>query len=120
LYGCSPDLLDDEAFVTQALRKAVDAGFATLLHEVSHRYQPQGVTAVGLIAESHIAIHTWPEHDYAGADVFTCGERASAEKACAHLIRAFRPGRHSLVTLHRGGEVSDAGTGPAPPAQAAR
>ena len=106
LYDCPRDLLNDEGFITRALRGAVEEGLATLLHEVSHHFHPQGVTALGLIAESHVAIHTWPEHGYAAVDVFTCGERASAEKACLYLVRALRAGRHSLQKLTRGTQLS--------------
>ena len=105
LYDCPTHLLDDELFVTQALRDAVQHSFATLLHEVSHKFNPQGVTALGLIAESHLSIHTWPEYGYAAADVFTCGDRAKAEKACAFLIDVFQARRHSLSKLMRGGEA---------------
>ena len=106
LYDCPRELLNDEAFVKNALREAVSKGFASLLHEVSHRFHPQGVTALALIAESHVAIHTWPEHGYVAADAFTCGDRASAEKACQHLVEAFQAGKHSIRTITRGDELS--------------
>ena len=113
LYDCPPELLNDESFIKNALRAAVEQGRATLLHEVSHRFHPHGVTALGLIAESHIAIHTWPEHRYAAVDVFTCGERANAENACRHLVRALRAGRHAIRILARGGELdAPLGAGP--------
>lgn len=102
LYECPGALLNDEVFIKQALRDAVQQGMATLLHEVSHSFHPQGVTALGLIAESHVAIHTWPEFGYAAVDVFTCGDRASAEKACLFLTKALKSGRHSMVKVPRG------------------
>jgi S-adenosylmethionine decarboxylase len=102
LYDCPFDLLNDRDFITQSLREAVDHGNAELLGEVSHQFAPQGVTALGLLAESHISIHTWPEHGYAACDVFTCGERADAEAACLHLVDALRAGRHSMTKLTRG------------------
>ena len=105
LYDCPRDLLDDETFVKDTLRQAVDRGFATLLHEVSHHFHPQGVTALGLIAESHVAIHTWPEHGYAAVDVFTCGDRADAEKACLYLVGALQASRHTIRKLTRGTQV---------------
>lgn len=105
LYECPPHLLNDESFIKETLRDAVQAGFATLLREVSYKFDPQGVTALGLISESHIAIHTWPECGYAAADVFTCGERAKAEKACAHLIASLKPRSHYLRRLRRGVEL---------------
>lgn len=106
LYDCPRALLDDETFVKDALRQAVDRGLATLLHEVSHHFHPHGVTALGLIAESHLAIHTWPEHGYAAVDVFTCGDRADAEKACRYLVGALQAGRHTIRKLTRGTHAS--------------
>ena len=116
LYDCPRELLDDEAFVKNALREAVNKGFASLLHEVSHRFHPQGVTALALIAESHVAIHTWPEFGYVAADAFTCGDQANAEKACEHLVQAFQAGKHSIRTIQRGGELQT--DGPAVPSKA--
>lgn len=114
LYECPRDLLDDESFITKSLREAVDRGMATLLHKVSHHFHPQGVTALALIAESHVAIHTWPEFGYAAVDAFTCGDRASAEKACRHLVRTFQAGRHTLRELKRGTEVGMVPASPQP------
>lgn len=102
LYGCPPELLNDENAIKLALREAVDEGFADLLDEVSHQFTPQGVTALGLLSESHISIHTWPEHGYAAADVFTCGQRAKAEKACRYLVDALQADRHEFIKLIRG------------------
>ncbi len=105
LYGCPRELLDDESFAKRALQGAVDQGMATLLGEVSHHFHPQGVTALALIAESHVAVHTWPEHGYVAVDVFTCGDRASAERACEYLVRAYRADRHTMQKLCRGPEI---------------
>ena len=94
LYGCPPELLDDHEFVKGAVREATDYGLATLMGEVSHHFEPQGVTALGLLAESHISIHTWPEHGYAAADIFTCGDRTDPQRAADFLIRKFQAERH--------------------------
>lgn len=72
-WGCPADLLNDPERVTGALRAAVEAGGATLIDMTAHQFSPQGVTAVATLAESHIAIHTWPEHGYFAADLFFCG-----------------------------------------------
>jgi S-adenosylmethionine decarboxylase len=72
-YGCDHAVLDDEAVIKAAIEQAaVDVG-ATVVATASHKYAPQGVTATVLIAESHVSIHTWPEHGYAAVDIFTCG-----------------------------------------------
>ncbi len=104
LYDCPVTKLDDPKFVVETLRRAAALSGSTLLSEVSHRFHPQGVTALGLLAESHISIHTWPENSYAAADIFTCGETTSPEKACEFLVDAFEARRHRLTRLERGCE----------------
>ena len=108
LYECPPDLLNDVTHITNSVRESASQGMATLLHEVSHQFVPHGVTALGLIAESHIAIHTWPEHGFAAVDVFTCGDRASAERACAYLAKAMRSRNYSLRKVSRGDDIVSA------------
>ena len=74
LTGCSG--LDDPVLIDAALREAVAAAHATLLDVRLHHFGAgQGVTGVALLAESHISIHTWPEHGYAAADIFLCGRK---------------------------------------------
>lgn len=102
VYGCSPHLLDDSEYIVSALRNAAEHAGATWLDCASHRFHPQGVTAVGLLSESHISIHTWPEAGFAAADVFTCGDRAMPERACEWLIEALAPERHVIRRLDRG------------------
>ena len=67
------ELLNDPEAIREALLKAIDAGKATLIDLCVHQFSPHGVTATATLAESHIAIHTWPEHGYFAADLFFCG-----------------------------------------------
>lgn len=80
--------LDDEARLRAALTDCVTACGATLLHLHTHRFSPQGLTGVAVLAESHITAHTWPEAGYGAFDVFMCG-RADPWKAVAVLRAAF-------------------------------
>ncbi len=105
LYECPPDLLDNEAVIRTTIQDAVGHANASLLAHVSRRFDPQGVTALAVLAESHISIHTWPEFGYAAVDVFTCGTRALPQRACEHLIKVLKPGRHRLQRIERGGEL---------------
>lgn len=102
LWGCPAGVLDDPTLVREAMLAAVAASRCTLLSECAHRFTPQGVTIVGLLAESHISIHTWPEHGYVAADVFTCGEQGEPEAACLALVRVLAATRHELRTIERG------------------
>ena len=101
LQGCPFDLLDNELFIRQALTEAAQRGMSTLLELSSYRFHPQGVTALGLLSESHISIHTWPEDGYAAVDVFTCGQ-AQPELACHHLAALLEATHHHLQVIPRG------------------
>ncbi len=103
LHGCSFDLLNDERFVRHSIEQASHRGMSTLLNLSSHKFEPQGVTAVGLLSESHISIHTWPEHGYAAIDIFTCGETAKPQCACEYLMEQFVATHHELQVISRGG-----------------
>jgi S-adenosylmethionine decarboxylase len=102
LYGCPTNLLNNPVFIKQALEEAAKVAKSTLISEVTHHFEPYGVTGLALLAESHISIHTWPEYGYIAADIFTCGEHAEPEQACKYLVQAFQASRHVLLTLPRG------------------
>jgi S-adenosylmethionine decarboxylase len=96
------DRLDDLEAVEAALRRAVDAAGATLLHLHLHHFTPNGgVSGVAVLAESHISIHTWPERGYAALDAFMCGD-AEPRNILPVLERAFRPGRMEVNEHMRG------------------
>ncbi len=107
LYDCPPGLLDDPIYIRDALREAAREAESTLLGELHHVFEPQGVTALVLLAESHISIHTWPELGYAAVDVFTCGAHTKPEKACDFLVRKLQARRHQLRKLPRGGKAPE-------------
>lgn len=94
--------LDDVGHVEQALRDAVEAAGATLLHIHVHQFSGAGgVSGVAVLAESHISVHTWPERGYAAFDIFMCGDAVPA-KAVPSLKRAFKPGWMSIGEHKRG------------------
>ena len=101
LYGCKAEHLNDENFLRDAIATAAKESGATLLNLVSHQFDPQGVTALALLAESHISIHTWPEKGYAAVDVFTCGDHTMPERACKSLRTKLQAQSHHLKELNR-------------------
>lgn len=101
LYKGNSDKLNDEAFVKEALIQAAHESGATLLNITSHKFEPQGVTALALLSESHISIHTWPELGYAAVDAFTCGSHTDPEKACNNLKQSFDSTKGFLRILKR-------------------
>lgn len=92
--------LDSPELTEAAFRKAVAAGKATLVQLVVHQFAPQGVSAVAVIAESHLSIHTWPELGYAALDYFTCGDHVDVDAIFDVLKEAYEPERivrHQMV-----------------------
>mgnify|MGYP003342703150 FL=1 len=85
--------LDSPEITERAFREAVEAGKATLVQLVVHQFAPQGVSAVAVIAESHLSIHTWPELGDAAIDYFTCGDHVDVDAIFEVLTRAYEIGR---------------------------
>ena len=96
-----PHLLDDEDFIKEALIAAAKAADATLLEVSSRKFDPQGVTALALLSESHISVHTWPEFGYAAIDAFTCGDKTQPKAACDSLRIALKSTHGSMQLLTR-------------------
>ncbi len=93
--------LNDIDHIDAVLRRCAEAAGATLLHVHLHRFQPDGVSGVAVLAESHIAIHTWPEAGYAALDVFMCGK--TDPDRCVPILRsAFAAERIDVNELLRG------------------
>jgi S-adenosylmethionine decarboxylase len=94
--------LDDRDRIERALKDAVHAAGATLLHIHLHRFtEGGGISGVAVLAESHISVHTWPERGYAAFDIFMCGG-AEPRRALSVLRNAFEPGRVVIGEHKRG------------------
>lgn len=99
-YGAT-NLLDAE-FIEEALVEAAKEAGATVLHVFSHVFDENGgISAVVVLSESHISVHTWPETRYAAFDVFMCGA-ADPKKALAVLMHRFNPTVTKHQTIYRG------------------
>ena len=83
------------------LNRAAKLAKATVLNLISNKFEPHGVTAIALLAESHISIHTWPESNYSAVDIFTCGQNMFPDLACQYLIEALKAEEHFLRVVER-------------------
>jgi len=101
LYRCDCEKLNDESFLRCILNRAAKLANAKVLNLISHKFSPQGVTAIALLAESHISIHTWPESNYSAVDIFTCGQNMMPELASQYLIESLMAKEHSLRVIER-------------------
>lgn len=94
--------LDDIGLVEATLRACAAAAGATVLHVHAHHFTPNGgVSAVAVLAESHISIHSWPEEGYAALDIYMCGA-ANPHAGIAVLERAFCPKKINVKEIRRG------------------
>jgi S-adenosylmethionine decarboxylase len=102
LHDCNKEALNDLGLLRNIMVKAaIDCG-AVVLGDSFHRFSPQGVSGVVIIAESHLSIHTWPEYGYAAVDIFTCGTFVNPDKAAEVLIEKLGSKNHSIMEIPRG------------------
>lgn len=100
LYGCDHTTIDNEKILKELIRESIDIAGATLLDICSHKFDPQGVTIVALLSESHISIHTWPEESSVALDVFTCGS-STPDLALIHIINFLKPSKYNMNCFDR-------------------
>jgi len=102
LYGVEFDKLDHVEDIKELLEGAVKYADLSKLSSHFHQFHPHGATGVILLEESHISIHTWPEHGYAAIDVYTCGGREKTFKAMEYIIKKLKPKRIDEKVAERG------------------
>jgi S-adenosylmethionine decarboxylase len=107
LRGCNQAVLDDLKYLENALVSAAREAGATVIDQSFHQFAPQGVSGVVLIAESHLSLHTWPEHAYAAVDIFTCGTTVKIEVAADVLITKLGSRDPSVLEVKRGMMVQE-------------
>lgn len=103
-YDCRR--LDEVPFLRDLFIGAVVESGADILHTHFQEFSPHGLTGVIVVAESHLAFHTWPEHLYLSLDYFTCGDAVKPEIAISIVEQGLNPGRVSRTVLTRGTEIN--------------
>jgi S-adenosylmethionine decarboxylase len=89
LYQCPVELLKAGNELEGFLKAAAERMGATVVTSNFHQFSPYGISGVVIIQESHLTLHTWPEHQYAAVDIFTCGE-IDLQAGIEHLIQVFQ------------------------------
>lgn len=102
LYYCDRNLLDDLDYIRNIMLNAAKEANVTVIGSKFHKFSPQGVSGVVVIAESHISIHTWPEYGYAAVDIFTCGKRSMPRLALRYISKALKAGKIRFKEVKRG------------------
>ena len=101
LYRCDYEKLNDESFLRCTVNNAAKLANASVLNLISNKFEPQGITAIALLAESHLSIHTWPEAHYSAVDIFTCGQNMKPDISCKYLIQVLMAKEHLLRVINR-------------------
>jgi len=101
-YDCDSTRLNDREMLRDAMRQAAVKAGATVITDVFHEFNPHGISGVVVIAESHLAIHTWPEFGFAAVDLFTCGDDIMPDRAMKYLQEKLKAARFSVIELKRG------------------
>jgi len=106
--GCDPNVLDDLKRIESLMNEAATAARASIVASVFQPFEPQGVTGVVVVEESHLSIHTWPEHGYAAVDFFTCGDSVP-ERAHEVLAAGLKAQYAEVMQVERGSGVPGRG-----------
>ncbi|MDD5091153.1 MAG: adenosylmethionine decarboxylase [Candidatus Wallbacteria bacterium] len=101
-YNCDKGLINDLAHVEESMKEAARVAGATIVKSVFHLFNPHGVSGVVVIAESHLAIHTWPEYGYCAIDLFTCGDEVNPWHSFDFLKEQFKCANVFTMELKRG------------------
>ena len=102
LYECDHERLSDADLIRDGMLKAAELMGAEVIGHSFHTFRPWGVSGTVTIAESHLAVHTWPEFNFASVTFETCGNRMDHEKASSYLINFFGAKRPKITRHQRG------------------
>lgn len=98
---CNVELLNNESFLIETLTEACKLGGAGVVSVQSKKFDPQGVTVLVLLSESHCSIHSWPELSYAALDVFTCGSTVQGNVILKYITEKLE-GNYYIQEFSRG------------------
>jgi len=107
LYGCDLRLLGDVDYIRETMMLCAKEATTTVIESIFHQFKPYGVSGVIVIAESHLSIHTWPEHRFASVDLFTCGDHSDPWKAFKIIKKKLKAKYFSVIKMERGVLLDD-------------
>ncbi len=100
-YGCSTETLNDQDRIAGIMTRSLEISNATIIKPFFHKFSPHGISGIIVIAESHLAIHTWPEFRFASVDLFSCGDFDFTGS-----LKFIRDGlgseKYSIISINRG------------------
>ena len=105
--GCNSEILSDPARLREILVNAAKAAGMDVRSIYFYKFSPTGVSGIVIVSESHISIHTWPEHGYAAIDVYVCGSSSNPEKALEEILKKVGAKHAHITEIQRGVKDND-------------
>ncbi|MEF3280761.1 MAG: adenosylmethionine decarboxylase [Elusimicrobiota bacterium] len=102
LYDCDSKLLSNVDFIQDVMMQCAKEANTTVIDSIFHKFNPYGVSGVIVVAESHLSIHTWPEHKFASVDFFTCGDHSDPWKSFKIIKKRMKAKHFSVTKMQRG------------------
>jgi len=102
VWGADKGKLNDVRYIQELLLEAAKLAEATTLHSFFHQFDPDGITGVVVVSESHISIHTWPGEGFASVDVYTCGNKCFPERAVKYITEELEGKCCNVIGIDRG------------------
>ncbi|GGD16671.1 S-adenosylmethionine decarboxylase [Pontibacillus chungwhensis BH030062] len=102
LWDCNTEKLNDMTMIEQIFVDAALKAGAEVREVAFHKFAPHGVSGVVIISESHLTIHSFPEHGYASIDVYTCGDRIDPNVAAQYIAQSLEAKTQETVEVPRG------------------
>ncbi|MGH4030317.1 adenosylmethionine decarboxylase [Actinomycetota bacterium Odt1-20B] len=104
VFGISPDAINDASLIMRSLEAGIEQSGATICGSQAKHFEPNGFTALYLLSESHVSVHTYPDERSLFFDAFTCGEKCRPELIIHELVAALGECEHHIQILDRGEE----------------
>ncbi len=106
LYGIDPSILNDREYLKELVLEAVKIARMNLVEVKAWSFggKKGGVSVIALVEESHIALHTWNEYNYATLDVYTCGEQSDPHAAFKFIVENLKPRKYQMFYADRSSE----------------
>lgn len=104
-YGCNSELLNNYEQLKDLFEESLSLCNATVLKLTGNKFEPQGVTLLALLAESHASLHSWPEYNYCAMDYYTCGSAARPEEIVEHLYLKLGANARLIRNLERSSKL---------------
>jgi S-adenosylmethionine decarboxylase len=100
-FKCDTSVINNAESVEKIMTESVKISGATMIKPFFHRFSPQGISGIIVVAESHFAIHTWPEHSAAAVDIFSCGDFNYFD-ALIYIKNSIKSEENSIMHIYRG------------------